>query len=463
MVRPRSIGPVLLLAACVASGSIHATLWKHAPFTVSDSPGYLEVARDLRDGRIDALHDRTPGYPLLLLATGSDSSPRRRLFTVQLLLHFAAVFFLAAALRRFGISVPLVAAVAGIALLPPSVASSALVLTESPTEFLLVTSVCGLILWLETGRRAWFAVANLSLALAVSVRPTYAFLGPCLGIPLALMASRAGERKRFRRAALSCTVIPSLLVGALVTDNARRFDFPGLTPLLGFNLSTRTVRFVERLPDEHAAVRRILLEHRDRELCHEDPAHTGQMYIWKARADLEKATGLKPAALSHTLLRWNLLLIRLAPLEYLREVALAMATYWFPATPEIALFGSPGLHGLWSLVHFVTMALFFTSGAILLGGAALALLLPSVRRVLPDLVPRFAPRLPGLALALTVIAYTFAVSTLVENGNPRYRSPTDLLLLAVIAIVWESCGELRHASRPFARPTPGGDSGPAGT
>src|SRR5574339_167049 len=74
---------VLFTAAFMA----YAWLWPQAPVMEGDSPQYLEVARDLTDFRIDALHDRTPGYPLLLVLTGSTETPTRALFYASLLLH----------------------------------------------------------------------------------------------------------------------------------------------------------------------------------------------------------------------------------------------------------------------------------------------------------------------------------------------------------------------------------------
>src|SRR6266852_872523 len=68
----------------------YTTLWRHAPVMTSDSPSYLAVASDLVDFRIDHLHYRTPGYPLLLLITGSGELPNRALFFLSLLLHFTS-------------------------------------------------------------------------------------------------------------------------------------------------------------------------------------------------------------------------------------------------------------------------------------------------------------------------------------------------------------------------------------
>src|SRR5688572_8220994 len=66
--------------------------WPEAPVQEGDSPQYLEVARDLADLKLDALHDRAPGYPMLLVATGSADEPTRTLFVVSLVLHFASVW-----------------------------------------------------------------------------------------------------------------------------------------------------------------------------------------------------------------------------------------------------------------------------------------------------------------------------------------------------------------------------------
>jgi hypothetical protein len=58
----------------------------------------------LSDFWIDELHLRTPGYPLLLLLTGSSQAPTRTLFFTSLLLHFASVWLLASALSCAGLT-----------------------------------------------------------------------------------------------------------------------------------------------------------------------------------------------------------------------------------------------------------------------------------------------------------------------------------------------------------------------
>ena len=83
---------------------VYLIVWKNAPYLTFDSLSYMRVAQDLQDGRLDHLHDRTLGYPLILLITQSTDHPSRSLFVFQLLLHFAAVSMVVSALYQHGFS-----------------------------------------------------------------------------------------------------------------------------------------------------------------------------------------------------------------------------------------------------------------------------------------------------------------------------------------------------------------------
>ena len=61
----------------------YSALWSKAPITQPDSGSYLRAARDLSDFHIDRAQERTPGYPILLLLTGSSESPNRALFYME--------------------------------------------------------------------------------------------------------------------------------------------------------------------------------------------------------------------------------------------------------------------------------------------------------------------------------------------------------------------------------------------
>ncbi len=58
--------------------------WPSAPLNGPDVPSYMRVATDLKDLRLTRFHQRTPGYPLVLLLTGSDQRLTRALFRTML-------------------------------------------------------------------------------------------------------------------------------------------------------------------------------------------------------------------------------------------------------------------------------------------------------------------------------------------------------------------------------------------
>ena len=74
---PLSTAIVYVLLFAVALW-FYTTSWVTAPIVVSDSPTYLSTAQRLLNLQISEL--RTPGYPLLLVLTGSAQSPNRTLF-----------------------------------------------------------------------------------------------------------------------------------------------------------------------------------------------------------------------------------------------------------------------------------------------------------------------------------------------------------------------------------------------
>ena len=60
---------VIILLMIILAGLGYTILWNNAPYLAPDSQGYIEVAVDLLDGKLDNLHHRTPGYPVLLILT----------------------------------------------------------------------------------------------------------------------------------------------------------------------------------------------------------------------------------------------------------------------------------------------------------------------------------------------------------------------------------------------------------
>jgi len=437
-VRQERYFDLLILLIASLAGLAYSIAWDRAPLIVPDSADYIVVAQDLQDGKLDRLHDRTSGYPVLLLLTNSArGEPSRALFFVQLSLHLVVVLLLVFLLRRSAVSKMLIALFVGLSLIPPTVAISAFVLTEPLAQFTLVVGAVSLLLWLERGSaRARFAlllVSSMTFGLSALVRPAYQLLFVFVaGVLFLLLFQASHDQKAKLIVSIASVVLVSvLIVGGTAALNYRRYGYFGLTPLFGFNLSTRTVRVVERLPDEYAEIREILIQGRDRHLVGRHSSHTGVMYIWDLIPELQRVTGLDKPELSRYMLKLNLLLIKKAPLEYLKEVSRAMATFWFPRSTSLSDFNSRLLQLVWGAVHLAVMTCFFLVGSFLIG---FGLLPPGLREsVLP------AEAGPGglcalFLLPLAIIFYTALTSTMFEVGNPRYRTPTDLLILFVLVL-----------------------------
>src|ERR1051326_2591831 len=55
----------------------YSAMWTTAPIMVSDSPTYITAAESLSNFQLS--QSRTPGYPILLILTGSTQKPTREL------------------------------------------------------------------------------------------------------------------------------------------------------------------------------------------------------------------------------------------------------------------------------------------------------------------------------------------------------------------------------------------------
>jgi hypothetical protein len=399
----------------------YAMAWPEAPLTGVDTARYLEAARDLADFRIDHLQFRTPGYPLLLLLTGSSEQPARPLFYVSLGLHFAAVWLIGTVLHA--LRFPTWAAVAaGVALvLPPFVENAAYALSETLTQFMLVCGFAGLFHWFRMRSTGWLIASSFAFAYAGLTRPTYQV------VAFAIVLTAAVCRIRLGRAAASVMLTSLLFVGGYTAFNYVKFGFPGVTPMLGFHLGTKTVRVLERIPERDAAVKAVLLRHRDGHLVQPNSSHTGYMYVWSSVPDLQQATGMDLPELSRYLQQIHLRLIAGAPLEYAMEVLRAACSYWFPSITAVGAMDSRVLQLVWSMVHLGLIAVFLLQLVLLAGSTAYL----AARR---QAIGFTGLELLAYSMAGTLILYTMLVSILVESGVSRVRTPADIFLVAMTAI-----------------------------
>jgi hypothetical protein len=412
----------LLLVALVA----YLSVWTGVPRTAPDTRGYQVVAQDLRDRDLDAVHLRPPGYPLLLLATGASAHPTRGLLVAQLVLQLGAVYLLIRCLRRLAAPHSAVVALTVLLVLPPSVEPATSALTESLCTFLLVAAFATLAGDGNEMRRG--SLAGIAIACAALTRPTYQLLATAL-VPLVWTGSSA-------RRAVAMLIVSSAIVGGFALSNYQRFGYFGTSSALGFNLSTRTVGTLERLPE--GPVKDVLIAGRADYLVRRWGHLGGYMYVWSLLDELSRVTGLEGVALERYMLRLNLGLIWSAPGTYLLEVARSAGTYWTPYLGQVETRVRHPTYAVFLVLQLAGMALFWLTLAALFGAA----MTHGLRAV-----PR--SHLRAFVLAVAIVLYTMLISIAIDIGDPRYRVPTDplILLCAVLGTcMWSA--ERASVSKP---------------
>jgi hypothetical protein len=406
-------------------------VWNDAPFVTPDSAGYIKVAQDLSDFRVDQLHARPPGYPILLVFTGTE----RRLFNTSLALHFSSIWLLSAVLYSIGLTRAWLLLFALLLLLPPYVEYAAYVLSDNLSEFLLVVSFSSLVLWfLDRGKSGLLMLSAVAIACSGLTRPTYQVLAIVVAgfllIYRVIFGAEVYSNRSWIKAGIVLLAVSAILIGGYSLMNYVKFNFFGTYPISGFNFANRTVRVLERLPDRYMEEREALIKARDAQLVQRDGDHTGHDYFWHALPDLVKITGLEPIPdLSQHLLRLQLILIRKAPLHFLQEVFAAFSGYWLPSATKRADMNVPGMQVIWVILHFGVLALFVLQ-LFVITGLAMFQMTHSLF-VGHDSTSLTSDHLFVYFLANTFIFFNAAVSSIAGASDARYRIPTDALIALV--------------------------------
>jgi hypothetical protein len=403
-------GTVLSIALVLA----YAALWSDAPFRTSDTARYVEAAADLSDGSIDTYQARTPGFPLMLLLVGTG----RGFFVTALALHIAAVALLIASLRSAQVSVFLIALFGVLALLPPFVQNAAYVMTETLTEFLLVAGFCGLWFFVHNASRTALLLSGCAFAFATLTRPQNILLVIAIGVAF---AAPYGWRRGIRTVML--LIAPSIVVvGGYILYNYVKFGEPQMTYMLGYHLGTRTTGVFEDIPDKE--VRQIMVESRNHAI------ETGQNPLWttwETRQRLMDVKHLSMVELAKYMKQIHLQLIRSHPTAYLLEVGRTLIYYWSPAVPSQT--NRSAVLKLLTFTTQVVLAISFALVCILASGLYLARLVLAI----PNWINGAGDRLLYASLMITIF-YTALLSCALDWGDPRYRSPTDLLILFAVVL-----------------------------
>jgi hypothetical protein len=400
----------------LAVGSVVAAIgWRGTTRPMVDTLSYQSASRVITDGW-GSLTDRTPGYPLLLWATGSQDGSTRVLFVVQLLLHASTVLLVVDLARRHGVGMRGRTVLAALLVAPPVMLRVVYEGTEGLSAW-FVTVIAWLLLSTDSARRPVARALAVGVACggATLVRPTFSLIW----VPVAVLVAWPHGRRAGLRVGLAVAA-PALLVAVgLTAYNGARFDSWGLTPLAPYHLSSRTSAYVEDLPDRYEPARSVLIAERDRALLRgEEVAPTN--FIFRARPELQRVTGKQGPELDRYVLEMDLWLIAHHPFDYLDAVLRACVNY-VPVDSQGAILGW-GRPAAWAMAatHLGLLALF----------AAVAAVVPGL--ALAGRVSRRDRRL--LVVGALLSLYVAAVSTMVENGTARLRAPTEPLLALLLVL-----------------------------
>jgi hypothetical protein len=409
----------------------YGAAWRFQTVAMGDSASYRADGLTIVGGW-ERITDRTPGYPLLLWATGSLHGETIVLFVVQALLHAAAVLLVVDTARRLGIGPFGRTSIAVLLMTLPAMVIVRLSGSEALSQFLIVTATWALIRWIYREPGPWLAVAGASCAVAVWVRPSSGAVAGALALTAAIAtwhrsraSGSAASPGAIARAVLVVLGPAVVALAALITIHAVRFDRAEVTPLTGWYLASKTSGFVEELPASYEPGRSILIAERDRQLLLGDEVDAPN-YIFELRPELGAALGLDPEETDQWVLGANAHLIARHPWSYLQSVP--------PATIRLADMESQppvqalGVAGTWvlQLAHLLLLAAF----------ALQACLAPGI--LLTDRTrPGRGPLALSLLGALLVVGAVGATSVLLETGASRLRSPVDPLLALILVAGWE--------------------------
>lgn len=270
--------------------------------------------------------DRTPLYPLLILACGFN---RGLIWFVQSVMGVAIAFILFGLAYRdtrnaavsFFVSL-------WYTLSPNLIYLEPVVLSETLSGFLIILSVLATVRILDAqgftpGR---YVCLGLVVALAGLTRPNLLTIAP-IYLALILFQRYVGASGRLQRlkASTGYAIPIVVLMLAWCTCTWRAVGVFAPTTITGYSLSQHSGGFIEYAPDRYATIRDIYLKYRA------ERAKTGkghQNLIWDAYWDMRNATRLSHVELSKELARMSIGLFARHPLLYLKSVFKAWARFW---------------------------------------------------------------------------------------------------------------------------------------
>jgi hypothetical protein len=406
----------LALAVCAIGSLVAAVAWRATTRPMVDTNTYRATAEVLRDGW-SSLTLRGPGYPLLLLVTGSSGAgPHRLLFVIQLAMHVFTVLLVIDIARRASVGRYGRAAIAVLLFMPAVLLRVVYEGTEGLVAVLLTAAFWLLLTPPRAGHRVrWALVLGTLAGAAALVRPNFALLF----VPVALLAAiPRSTAPRWRTAAL--VAVPAIvIVGGFIVANGIRFGSYSMTPLTPYHLNSKTAPYVQELPASYEPTRSYLIEQRDAALLR-GKSLAPDNYAMKIQPGLEEVSGLQGRALERYLMEIDLYLILHNPIEYADTVETATVNYAsIDSQSAILGLGRPAAWGQ-TAVHDLLLIGFLGTLACIPG----LVLADRVRRA------QLGPLVVGMVLA----AYTWFSVVTTETGTARLRAPSEPILALVFVL-----------------------------
>jgi hypothetical protein len=414
----------------------------YAPVSYSDTHSYWRMAQAIVDGweRYDGT--RTPGYAMLLAASGSEAGVWLAQMGMGLLITFL-LFWMAWLLGGRG----WIAGLAGLAhtLNPGQIFFEANLLSETASTFWLVLSAAGVFWWHFRPERRTHTLA-LGLALASSMawitRPLFIFLPVWIGVYLLYSAGilnwRASRSELAPRlgasfSRLAIFAVPALLViFGWVSYIYIQFGTLGLTTMNGYHMIQHTGAYFEYVPERYAGLRDTYLRYREEQIArHGSQTNT----IWAAIPEMQQASGENFYGLSRLLARISADLIREHPDLYLKSAAKGWWYFWRAPVYWQAERFQPAVLG--ELLSPLVLA-----GRLGVFGANLLFLATSVLALWGKM--RRTWRIPAvLGWLAGSIWLASVVQTLVDHGdNPRFLIPMQSFV--VLWVIWIAFQTIQH-------------------
>ena len=410
------------MALCTLVGAnllLRAFFWMtFTPILRGDTDAYVRLADRIVHWSWEGfIGDRTPGYPLLLAASGFPGMHVRydAVVLAQFILGTAAaalVYLLLLRLTGCRWFSWVVALAHSLSL--NSLEGEIYILTEPLYSFLLLLS-----LWLFVRRREKVILLGLLVAAMVLTRPPGIIMVPVFAAAIGFSSMAARPVGLFCAAA----VCPILLWCCFLKGFCGMF---GLTTITGYNLTNKVEDFFELVPDAHKDIRDAFLRYREEQMrVYGTYANT----VWVHNDDLRRLLGPQATMvdLSRELMSIGLDLIRRHPVLYLGAVLRSAGRVFRPefivhstdgplsdsTSPEHGpVIKRPGweafLKRLWGWERPLLGAFY---GAFLAGAAALALLLFRRRRVRHGVV---------LAAMAAMVLGNLCLTCMIEYGEPRH-------------------------------------------